>query len=93
MTSTTPESFGEATALVAALAAQGFQLDPLPDGRIRVQPGSRLDPETADRIRCLRPSMLAVLACRSWPCIKCQRFSFVRPTVCYWCRSQLAAQA
>lgn len=93
MKSTSPATVEEATALVVELVAQGFRLDPLADGRIGVNPGSRLGSDTAERIRCLRTSILVVLKRRSWPCIHCQRFSFVRPTVCYWCRSQPAAQA
>ena len=82
----TNEMLEEATAFVAHLSVQGFRLESLQDGRIRVQPASRLTPETADHIRSLRAPILAVLSRPTWPCVHCARFSYARPTVCYWCR-------
>ena len=83
----------EATVFVAHLSVQGFRLESLPDGRIRVQPASRLKRETADRIRSLRTSIVAVLSRPTWPCVRCRRFSYERPTVCYWCRTQRIVSA
>ena len=85
--------FDEATAFVADLSAQGFRLESLPDGKIKVQPASRLKRETADRIRSLRTSIVAVLSRPTWPCVRCRRFSYERPTVCYWCRTQRIVSA
>ena len=79
--------FEEATAFVAQLSAQGFRLESLPGGKIRVQPASRLKRETADRIRSLRRPILAILH-STWPCSQCARFSFAQPTTCFWCRTQ-----
>ena len=76
----------EAAAFLADLGARGFRLKPLPDGHIVVYPGSRLDEETIARIRQMKAPLLEALCHSTWPCIRCHRFRFPRPCVCYWCR-------
>ena len=76
----------EAAVFLAEMGARGLRLRPLPDGRIYVQPASAVDAETADRIRAMRAPLLKALARHTWPCVRCTRFRFARPTVCYWCR-------
>ena len=77
----------EAAAYVAELRARGIRLRPLPDGRIYVQPADRVDQEMAARIRAMREPLREVLSAPAgWACVRCARFRFAEPTVCYWCR-------
>lgn len=75
----------QADAFLAEMVERGLRLRSLPDGRIYVEPVRLLDAETAVRIRAMRIPLLEALA-RTWPCVRCERFHFARPTVCYWCR-------
>ena len=82
-----PVEQADATSLLAELLARGLRLKPLSDGRIYVQPAALVDNRTAARIRAMRGPLLEALGRHSWPCVRCTRFRFSRPTVvCYWCR-------
>ena len=80
-------SIAEAAAYVAELNALGIRLRPLPDGRIYVQPAGLVDAAMADRIRAMRGPLREILSAPAgWACVRCGRFTFVAPTVCFWCR-------
>ena len=86
MTPAQMDSLARAEAFLAELGERGLRLRPLPEGRIYVEPASAVDAETAERIRAMRSPLLEALARPTWPCVRCSRFAFTAPTVCYWCR-------
>jgi len=51
-----------AARLVRELRRRGFELQPDPDrGRVRFRPAERMDPETLERLRALKPAVLKLL--------------------------------
>jgi hypothetical protein len=53
-----------------------------------------LDPETLAALRAHKAALLALLAEPGpWSCVRCERFAFALPTVCYWCRRTEATPA
>ncbi len=87
MRAATTDPTSEATAFLAELGDRGLRLRPLPDGRIGIRPAADVDAETAARIRAMRGALRDLLLHpRTWACIRCERFRFARPTVCYWCQ-------
>ena len=75
--------------LLAELNARGLFVEPRGLDRLRVGPPDLVDDETIARIRQVKASLLKVLTEHhgdTWACIRCGRFSFTTPVVCYWCR-------
>ncbi len=64
---TTPE-------LLADLCNQGFQLRPLPGGKLEVKPASKLPEELREQLRQRKAEVLALLTqtqATPWPCRHC----------------------
>jgi len=78
-----------AAALLAEIRARGFELRLRPDGRCIVHPREGLEDEVVDRLRSMREPLTIILegaAHEPLPCVRCGKFAFLLPTVCYWCR-------
>lgn len=75
--------------VVETLTAAGARVRAV-DGRVRVEaPPGVLTPEMKATISAEKDALLALLAeprTRPVPCIRCGRFHYVEPTVCFWCR-------
>jgi len=81
----TGDRLPEARALLRELRECGATVRLSVSGTIEVE--GRGAEALIPRIRALKPALLACLAdSPTWPCIHCTRFSYARPTVCYWCR-------
>lgn len=77
---------GTARAL-AELRARGLYVTPTGPDRIRIGPPDLLDDEILRWARGVKPELLRILTTRrAWSCVRCDRFRFRLPTVCYWCR-------
>lgn len=83
----------EAARLVAEFRARGLYLEPRGHDRLRVGPPELLDPGTVERAREAKTALLRILTSdRIWTCVRCDRFRFRQPTICYWCRRVIALE-
>lgn len=74
--------------LVAEVRARGIWLRLDGPEVLTVGPPARLDPVTLTALRAHKAELLALFAEPGpWPCVRCERFAFRLPTICYWCES------
>jgi len=87
MTVTTPPRTA-AVVLFAELQARGLYLEPRGPDLLRIGPPDLLDEDTVEKVRTAKTAILSVLrerGTRTWACVRCGKFAFDVPTVCFWC--------
>lgn len=94
MTSRDTANMDEAARLMAEIRARGLYLEPRGPDRLRIGPPDLLDEKTLERARAAKSALLAILTSgQTWPCVRCERFRFALPTICYWCARTRAGHA
>ena len=87
MTASSAIDLDAAAVLLAELRARGVYLEPRGPDRLRIGPPDLLDDDAIERARAAKPALLHILGTSaSWSCVRCGRFRFSLPTVCWWCR-------
>lgn len=82
-----PANLREASALLAELQLRGLYIEPSGPNLIRVGPPDLLDDNTLNQVRAVKTALIEIFSNpRIWPCVRCEKFAFRTPTVCYWCR-------
>ena len=82
-----PANLQEAVALLAELQLRGLYIEPSGPNLLRVGPPDLLDEFTLTQVRAAKTALMEIFSNpRTWPCVRCERFAFRTPTVCYWCR-------
>jgi hypothetical protein len=72
--------------LLEMLRREGVSVQLVNGSDLRVRaPHGVLTEERRELLRALKPEIIALL--RTYPCTKCGRFAFQRPTLCYHCRN------
>ncbi len=84
----TPPPDTAAVVLFAELQSRGLFLELRGPDLLRIGPPDLLDEDTVERVRTAKTAILSVLrerGTRTWACVRCGKFAFDVPTVCFWC--------